>query len=747
MGPLLVWGLFPRLLGLVALVAIVPLWGQVLQHCGSRSACPVAARLRRLRQDFPLPVLLLHMPTLLLLCVADWFLKALVAAGALAALLAVYGGPFSHWALLACFVVLLSLDRAMHLMFPWDCLLMESLALAALLPAIEPLPGLQALAEPLPIQAFAFDMLIVRLMLGFGKMRFVGATKRDGTYLREFAINQPLPSPAGWYLHHFPSWVHRAGLVLLFFAEILLPLLAVVPGPIRLLTAAATVALMAAIWLMGTFGYFNLIVIVLCLPLLDPGASIFAFRWHQVSSSLAALAIHLGIAVLAVGWAVHFLFNSWCFRSWPYWPVWANRRLRLAAPLIALCRWLVDLRLVHAYGVFPAAGMPAVKFTPVVQGSLDGQEWRDYEHWLAPTNEASPPRFIAPLHSRWDQFVIYLGYGMDMGGLTETTFNSSGPLDYSRHSPVPRLIERLLEGEPLALKMFRGDPFHGRAPRYIRQVSTVLKPLSIAEHRRTGLWWERHFVGVEWPAATLNPRIWDEWLPTPELYHWDHVIWRRRSYVGRRLEQAGRLEDPLKAEAAVAAALELPLSVLERYWSEFIPTAAPPSSNAPDWTGLEASIEAVNRRFSREQFLEFERVTAGLAIALAARHEHRSLGDHFGLPSYLQAGMLMHHVIQQGRDLYCQAWADEAVPHSQAACMTDSSGLWLWTLFRPENMRHHAYSAKIVAQFVPAAWNPIMPGAIQLVPFFLRQFPADRPQDSYRVTRDLADGAWHLDFD
>jgi hypothetical protein len=252
--PALVWGVFTRLVGVVALVAIAPMSWQVTAACGARGHSPIAPRLAQMRADFPLHVRVRHMPSLLWLCDSDWFLKGLTLAGSGAALLAIYGGPFSHWALLGCFVVMLSLERAMDLMYPWDALLLEMLAMGVLLPALEPLPGLRTLGEPLPVQALFFNALLVRLMWGFGKLKFLGATKRDHTYLREFLINQPMPSPLGWYAHHLPLWAHKLGLALLFAAEIPLPALALLPGPVRLVPFVSTLALMLAIQAMGNFG-------------------------------------------------------------------------------------------------------------------------------------------------------------------------------------------------------------------------------------------------------------------------------------------------------------------------------------------------------------------------------------------------------------------------------------------------------------------------------------------------------------
>ena len=737
MDPALIWGAFARLLGVVALVAIAPLYWQVEAHCGARGHSPIAPRLAQMRLDFPRHVRLLHLPTLLWLCSADWFLKGLTVAGSLAAVLAVYGGPFSHWALLACFVVLLSLDRAMDLMFPWDCLLFEMLAMGALLPPLAPLPQVRMLAEPLPLQALFFNALLVRLMLGFGKIKFIGSTSKDHTYLREFLINQPLPSPLGWYAYNLPPWTHKLGLALLFLVEVPLPLLALSPGPIRLLPFVSTLALMLAIQLGGTFGYFNLVVAVLCLPLLDLNASIFSFRWQQVAGTWQGAALFALTVVLAGGWLVSFLFNSWCARSWPYWPVLASRKLRAAWPLVTLYRWLTDVRLIHAYGVFPPQGQPAVKFTPVLQGSLDGVEWRDFEHRLMPTIETSPPRFIAPLHSRWDQLMVYVGYGMDLAGLAASTFNAALPSNYSRHSPVQRVMQRLLEGEPSVRRLFRNDPFGGQPPRFMRQVTAILHPVSIAEHRRTGAWWKRQVIHVDWPAMEADPLMWEEWLAGPELFHWDDVIWRRRAPAIRRLEGVPSPE-------AALAELGLPPALLDRFWEDFLPAAAPGCPRPRGLCGLEAAAECVRRQFSRAEMLDFERVAAGLAVALAGRWQQRSLGDAFGLPSYFHVGLLAYHVVLSGREAYAHAWQDDAALAAAAADLTEASGLWLMGVFRPVGLRHHAYACKLVAQWVADGWEPAIPGALLLSPFLRRQFPDIAPEAQFQVSRAVADGAWQL---
>ena len=195
--------------------------------------------------------------------------------------------PHRRWALAVCWLCYLSLDLAIELVYPWDCLLFEAGLLALLLPVVDPLPALTATAQPLPVVVLAYQVLLVRVLWGFGKFKFMGMTRKDSGYLREFLITQPMPTKLGWWAHHLPLPIHRAALLLLFLVEVPLPVLAFVPGPGRLVLAVAATAVMLGIQLTGNFGFFNVLLIVLLVPLLDIGNSFsLAIAGPQTSSSM-----------------------------------------------------------------------------------------------------------------------------------------------------------------------------------------------------------------------------------------------------------------------------------------------------------------------------------------------------------------------------------------------------------------------------------------------------------------------------
>jgi hypothetical protein len=70
--------------------------------------------------------------------------------------------------------------------------------------------------------------------------------------------------------------------------------------------------------------------------------------------------------------------------------------------LVAVVRGLQPLRLVHGYGVFPPHTAPAVKLVPILQGSADGEAWRDYEWRDMVCDVDRAPPFVAPRQPRVD---------------------------------------------------------------------------------------------------------------------------------------------------------------------------------------------------------------------------------------------------------------------------------------------------------------------------------------------------------
>ena len=270
--PLLVWGVFTRLIGLLFLISFASLASQVVAIAGEHGAMPVRRVLAKYTEDFPGWRRFVYLPTLLWLSPSDRMLRALVVCGLAGACMTIYGGPLSPYGIALCYVAYVSLDRSIGFVFPWDCLLFEIGFFGMFLPQTQALPNVTAAALPAPLLAFAFRLLAARVLLGFGKLKFVGATKEDRGYLTGFLINQPLASPLGYLLHKAPVVLLKGAMFVMFVQEIIMPPILLVPGTPGIVAGLSIIGLMFGIWACGNFGYFNLAIICLCVTVFDSTA-------------------------------------------------------------------------------------------------------------------------------------------------------------------------------------------------------------------------------------------------------------------------------------------------------------------------------------------------------------------------------------------------------------------------------------------------------------------------------------------
>src|SRR5262249_15619837 len=143
---------------------------------------------------------------------------------------------------------------------------------------------------------------------------------------------------------------------------------------------------------------------------------------------------------------------------------------------------------------------------------------------------ASPPRLTAPGQPRFDYALPYEALGHNFSGFLSSLSGSGNPYRFSHYGAMDRFVERLLEGSPDVLALLGEDPFGSaaRAPVAVPVELALLTPVSLAEHRATGLWWERRIVGTHLEETRRRDTLWSRWLPAPEAFHWDLVLWKRR---------------------------------------------------------------------------------------------------------------------------------------------------------------------------------------------------------------------------
>jgi lipase maturation factor 1 len=122
----------------------------------------------------------------------------------------------------------------------------------------------------------------------------------------------------------------------------------------------------------------------------------------------------------------------------------------------------------------------------IIEGSSDGDEWREYEFQYKPGDVARRPLWNIP-HQPWLDWQMWFA-----------------ALDDPQRLPwFSRLLERLLENEPTVVALLERNPFPDKPPIYVR---ALFYDYAFAgnEEKATGQWWDRRLLGLYFPVAHLK---------------------------------------------------------------------------------------------------------------------------------------------------------------------------------------------------------------------------------------------------
>jgi hypothetical protein len=343
--------------------------------------------------------------------------------------------------------------------FGWEMLLCEALFTVAFLGSND---------QPPPITIIvAIWWLVFRLEFGAGMIKIRGGREwRDLTALMYHHETQPMPNPLSRQAHLLPKWFHRVEVLGNHFAQLVVPFLLFVPGPVG--STAAVIVILTQLWLIvtGNFAWLNWITVVLAASAISDSA------WHW---AIAAIPTDLGTdaATTPVWWAVVVLAASALLLVLSWWP---SRNLLSRRQLMnaSFNRWM----LVNAYGAFGTVTKRRIEI--VVEGTLaadpdDDPEWREYGFKGKPGDLRAVPGQWAPYHLRLDWLMWFL----PLGRMWEPWFEV--------------FLLRLLQADAPTLALLRTDPFDGAPPTWVRVHAYHYRFATHAEFRETGQRWIRTY--------------------------------------------------------------------------------------------------------------------------------------------------------------------------------------------------------------------------------------------------------------
>jgi len=434
---------------LMALLALSSLWWQIDALIGEHGILPVADFLGAVREQLGSDAYL-QVPTLLWISTSDTFVHGLCGLGLVACCIGIAGRARVTAALLV-YGVYLSLfyGGQIFMGYQWDLLLIECLLLSALL------------AGHRKWGIWLFRLLLFRFMLlsGAAKLLSDDPTWVDASALAYHFETQPLPTTLAWFAHHLPATLLKAGVYATLLIEIVFSFFVFLPRNPRLVAGCGFVLLELLILLTGSYNFFNLLTIVMCLALLDD--RLLRRLPHLRGVRLRHITRHLvtgfGCLIAVLGLLV--VLDS-------------TTRSRVPRALLEVFE---PARAVNRYGLF--AVMTTKRDELVMEGSLDGVNWLAYGFPFKPGDVADHPRLATPHQPRLD-------WQMWFAALTTL----------ERSPWVYGFASALLRAEPAVLALVE-DPFAGASPAFVRVVRYRYRFTTPEERERNGDWWIRERIG------------------------------------------------------------------------------------------------------------------------------------------------------------------------------------------------------------------------------------------------------------
>jgi len=325
-----------------------------------------------------------------------------------------------------------------------------------------------------------FRWLVFRYLLLAGAVKLLSgdASWQTLTALDYHFWTQPLPSPPAWYAAQLPHWALVGGATATLAIELGIVFLVLLPRRPRALAAWCVLLFQALIMLTGNYNFFNLLTMLMCVFLFDDAA---LRRWFprrlaswvqpraptpgRAATSLAAAA---ALIVVPVG-------VNWLARTL------AHTDLPVAG---AITEVVSPFRMVNRYGLF--AVMTTSRPEIVIEGSADGETWREYEFRYKPGPLARQAPWTMTHQPRLDWQMWFAALG-----------------DFRQNPWFVSFMLRLLEGSRPVLALLDSDPFPDGPPKFVRARLYEYRFTDQATRAATGRWWSRTSRGMYFPEVSL----------------------------------------------------------------------------------------------------------------------------------------------------------------------------------------------------------------------------------------------------
>jgi hypothetical protein len=479
--------IFLRGLGLIFFSAFYSLAFQVRGLIGERGILPADYYLHQLSTSLGVVERVWYAPTLLWLNASDFALTLIVIAGIVASGLLIVNVA-TRPAVAICTVLFLSCIGALQdfSSYQSDGMLLEAGFISFFFAPRGLRPGLGLTDPPSRFSLFMLRWEWFRIYFESGLVKILSGDPhwRNFTAMDDYYQNGPLPSWLGWYVQQLPHWYHAGTVALTFLVELFLVWAVFLPRRFRIGCFFIVTALQIGIIATANYAFLNYLVLLLGVLLLDdrilerigltaparPEPIARSTLYRRLETGILAVALYATVVAFVMGGSTSIL----------------------ALP----DRLLAPFRIANAYGLF--AVMTPARYEIEFQGSNDGVTWTAYPFRYKPQDVRERPGFYAPYQPRFDW---------------NLWFASLAP--WEQNPWVVLTEQRLLDGSPSVLSLFRADPFKGKPPSMVRTVISQYWFTDIPTKRARGAWWRREELGAFSPPVQRDA-LGNSRLSTPQ---------------------------------------------------------------------------------------------------------------------------------------------------------------------------------------------------------------------------------------
>jgi hypothetical protein len=310
-------------------------------------------------------------------------------------------------------------------------------------------------------------------MFGAGLIKIRGdECWRDMTCLKYHYETQPMPGPLSWYFHHFPLWIHKAGVLFNHFVELIVPFGFFGPRPVRIVAALFTIVFQGILIFSGNLSWLNVITLFLCVACFDD--QFFQMLLGSVAVQLPALSLS-GVPMPVI-YALAGLIGILSIKP----------ALNLISNSQMMNTSFEPLHLVNTYGAFGSVTKERMELS--VEGTDDARitantQWREYLFKGKPGEVSRRPPQVTPYHYKLDW---------------QMWFAAMSPYNYNPW--IINLVAKLMQGEPHVLGLLRENPFPEKPPQNIR---VLLYRYQFTDPGESN-WWRRELLGEYLPPLSIH---------------------------------------------------------------------------------------------------------------------------------------------------------------------------------------------------------------------------------------------------